>query len=526
MRALVLSASLALVLSGQAAAAQPGDLDHSFGGDGRVRTALAGGAAAVAGVAVTDTGRILAAATAGMRRAVVLRYLPDGRLDRSFAARGMAVISPSEEVELNDMVVDGAGRVVLAGSLGSRGTRDAALWRLLPSGATDGAFGSGGTVRVDLGGAEGEEVRGLAEQADGRLVAGVSILEPRPFHRNDLAAMRLLPGGDLDASFGDQGVTRVSDQSGVFLSPVALTMDPGGQLLVGVTETSARPGAGASVLRLLPDGAVDAPYGGWNDGRTRFSVSGDVTLLDIAADSRGGRVMVAGSNVEETYGRARPVVGAVTGAAPGSFGYGNDLTYGDRGSLLIPLRASDANATALALDERGSALVAGGTYGDRVTPFLARVDASGRLDRGFGTGGVRHVRFPDRVSHAAELAVQPDGRVVVAGPGSWFGPGRPRAVQLFRVHGGYDERAPRVSLRVDRRRCADGVLRLRVTARDASRLRRVVVRLGSRRLAASRRPRLAVRLRSARAGGRRIAVEATDVAGNTTRHTRRLAACA
>jgi uncharacterized delta-60 repeat protein len=526
MRALILAASLALAPSGHAAAAQPGDLDRSFGGDGRVRTVLAGGAATVAGVAVTDKGRILVAATAGKRRALVLRYLPDGRLDRSFAAGGMAVLSPAEDVALNDMVVDGAGRVVLGGSLGSRGAKDAALWRFLPSGVLDSGFGSGGTARVDLGGAEGEEVRGLAAQADGRPVAAVDIMEPRPFHRNDLAVVRLLPGGDLDSSFGEQGVTRVVDPTGVFLSPVAMALEPGAQLLVGVLATSARPGASASVLRLLPDGAIDAPYGGWGNGRSEFSVSGDDTLFDIAADSRTGRVMVAGSNIGEADGRARPVVGAVTGAVAEAYGYGNDLSYGDRGSLLIPLPATDANATAVALDEQGSALVAGGVYGDRVTPFVARVDPSGRLDRGFGTGGVRHVRFSDRVSLAAELAVQPDGGIVVAGPGNWYGRGRPRAVQVFRLHGGYDERAPRVSLRVGRARCADGVLRLRVTARDDSRLRRVVVRLGQRRLAATRRPRFALRLSSARAGGRRITVEATDVAGNTARHTRRLAACA
>jgi hypothetical protein len=224
-----------------------------------------------------------------------------------------------------------------------------------------------------------------------------------------------------------------------------MALEPGGQLLVGVLATSARPGAGASVLRLLPDGSVDLPYGGWGNGRTLFGV-----------------------------------IGAVTGGVPESYGIGNDLSYGDRGRLLIPLPATDANATALALDERGSALVAGGTYGDRLTPFVARVDPSGRLDRGFGTGGVRHVRFSDRVSHAAEMAVHPDGGIVVAGPGNWFGPGRPRAVQVFRVHGGYDERAPR----------------------------------------------LVLRLSSTRAGGRRITVEATDVAGNTARHIRRLGACA
>jgi uncharacterized delta-60 repeat protein len=526
MRVLVVAAAVGLALSSHAAAAQPGDLDRSFGGDGRVRTVLAGGAATVAGVAVTAEGRILVAATAGTRRALMLRYLPNGRLDRTFGTGGMAVLSTAEDVALHDMVVDRAGGAILGGSLGSRGTRDAALWRVLPSGVFDAGFGSDGTARLDLGGTEGEEVRSLGEQADGRLVAAVDISEPRPFHRNDLAVVRVLPDGGLDASFGEQGVTRVLDPNGLFLSPSGLAVEPGGHLLVGVLVTSARPGATASVLRLLPDGAVDVPYGGWNDGRAVFGVSGDFTLFDIANDPRTGRVLLAGSNIGATDGRARPVGGAIIGVAPGSFGYANDPSYGDRGSLLIPLPARDANATALALDGRGSTLMAGGTFGDRVAPFVARVDPSGRLDRGFGTNGVRRVRFSDRVALAAELAVQPGRGIVVAGPGHWYGPGRPHAVQMFRVHGGYDRRAPRVSVRVSRAGCTDGVLRLRVTARDQSRLRRVVVRIGRRRLAVSRRPRLGLRLSSTRAGGRRIEVEATDVAGNTARRTRRLAACA
>jgi hypothetical protein len=232
--------------------------------------------------------------------------------------------------------------------------------------------------------------------------------------------------------------------------------------------------------------------------------------------------------VFEDEGRTRPFAGALTGVVPEGYGAGNVLAYGDGGGRMLDLRGHEGIAEALVLDRRGSAMIAGGAFEPswkRSDLLVARVDRSGRLDRGFGGGGLRRVRFPERASLGAALALQPDGRIVAAGPADWGGlhPRSP-SLQLVRLHGGYDERAPRLSLRVVRRDCAAGVLRLRVTARDASALRRLVVALGDRRLAATRRKRLTIRL-GARAAGRRVTVAAADVAGNRATRSRRVGTC-
>jgi uncharacterized delta-60 repeat protein len=528
MRVLVLAAALGLSLASNAAAAQPGALDRTFGGDGRVETRLRGGAAQVAGVAVGPQGRILVGGTAGDGRVVLVRYRRDGRLDRGFGSGGIAEVVFPDGVGLHDMVVDASGRVLLGGSVGRGALRDAAVLRLLPSGALDPEFGANGIFRIDLGGAAGDFVSGLAVQGERGIVAAVSVEHGQPSTSswNDLAVLRLHGEGALDPGFGEQGLTRLAGTWTTPYWPAAVAIEPDAHVLVGVVAGyTPKLAVASSVLRLTPDGAIDTPFGGSQTGMLHFSLPGEERVRDIAFDASAGRVMVAGSVFEED-GHTRPFAGALTGVVPEGYGAGNVLSFGEGGGRMLD--GLEGIAEALVLDRRGSALIAGGAFGPswkRSDLLVARVDRSGRLDRGFASEGLRRVRFPGRAALGAALVLQPDGRIVAAGPAGWEGQ-HPRSptLQLVRLHGGYDERAPRLSLRVVRRDCAAGVLRLRVTARDASALRSLVVMLGDRRLAATRRGRLTIRL-SARAAGRRVRVVAADVAGNRATRSRLLGPC-
>ena len=184
-----------------------GTPDGSFGSKGLVVERLQGSAAAPAALAIAPNGKIVAAgerttgsldnpgvlvaarfnpdgsrdATFGSNgvaapdlgdlkptRANALRLLADGRilvggradeqfalarltaageLDPSFAAAGVNVTSPPGSSSLTTMEVDGAGRIVAAGTASNiNGQGQLALARYLPQGKLDPSFGAGGFI--------------------------------------------------------------------------------------------------------------------------------------------------------------------------------------------------------------------------------------------------------------------------------------------------------------------------------------------------------------------------------------------
>lgn len=86
---------------------------------------------------------------------------------------------------------------------------------------------------------------------------------------------------------------------------------------------------------------------------------------------------------------------------------------------------------AMALQPDGRIVMAGGSTADFV---LARFLANGQLDTGFGSGGVvtTDIAGGFQQEHAHAVLVQPDGRIVVAGTAQPAGGGQPMVVTLVR----------------------------------------------------------------------------------------------
>jgi uncharacterized delta-60 repeat protein len=96
-----------------------------------------------------------------------------------------------------------------------------------------------------------------------------------------------------------------------------------------------------------------------------------------------------------------------------------DPTFGTGGRATADFFASYDEAVALALQPDGRLVVAGYTYsGPHVLFALARFDASGALDGTFGSGGKTTADFPGAFGAqdlASALALQSDGKIVAGG---------------------------------------------------------------------------------------------------------------
>ncbi len=102
-------------------------------------------------------------------------------------------------------------------------------------------------------------------------------------------------------------------------------------------------------------------------------------------------------------------------AAPGDL----DTSFGLGGRVLTDFDRSTDIANAVAVQPDGKLVVGGTTYIDNDFSgedfALARYNPDGSLDRGFGNNGRVTTDFPGLAAVISAVAVQPDGKILVAG---------------------------------------------------------------------------------------------------------------
>lgn len=170
-----------------------GQLDPSFGSGGRVRTDSCGGVTGGASVAVSGDGRITAAATS------LVRYLADGSLDPSFAGGKPVPLG----FNASKLILQPDGATVVAGEGVLNRSIDGAVVRFLPDGTVDRKFGVGGVV-ADAG----QSVVAAALDSAGRIdLAGAT----PDYFNSHIAMARLLSDGRPDRSFMPPQETTVEE---------------------------------------------------------------------------------------------------------------------------------------------------------------------------------------------------------------------------------------------------------------------------------------------------------------------------
>jgi uncharacterized delta-60 repeat protein len=417
-----------------------GVLDPTFGTGGMVKTAIGSADSAAYAVATypavgtANDGKVVVAGYAfghkkgpvGNEDFAVARYNLDGTPDPSFGGSGTVTTDLGTNLDVaQDVAVQPDGKVVVAGYAGSA----FAVVRYNTDGSLDTSFGGTsamGKVITQLGGKNGYD-RGysLALQPDGKIVvAGVNAVVVAGISDMDLAVVRYNADGTLDASFGSAGKAIV--QFGVPVSYYGnleytdLAIDPGsgpldpnaGKIVIGANlNYGSSPALSYAVARLNTNGSLDTGFGG-GTGYTTFSTPNYFTSLAVQPDDR---VVLAGS-----------FVGAGTGAGPeldlarlnpdGTA----DATFGSGGVMLEPAPTPSYGwgGQSVALQADGKIVVAG-WMGSNPNPgsnfMVARFNpANGSPDASFGNNGI--AVWPVKDYDTADVALEPDGRIVVAGP--------------------------------------------------------------------------------------------------------------
>jgi uncharacterized delta-60 repeat protein len=272
---------------------QNGDPDNSFSKDGALTTRPPGGGSAQA-VAIQKDGRIVVAGNArsGDDFALV-RYKPNGKLDRSFAGDGKATINFGGQDGARALAIQRDGRIVVGGAdcaAGGMCTQDNfAIARLRDNGKLDKSFSSDGKAIVNLaGGSLGDSIDDVAIQGDGRIVAVGQVYNGSD---TDFGAVRFKPNGKLDRDFSGDG-KRIEDLGGdESAHGVAIQGD---DRIVLAGSTNAGPTLDTALVRYKPNGRPDDSFAG--DGTAIQPVgSGAESTLDVAM--QGSKYIVTGGSI-------------------------------------------------------------------------------------------------------------------------------------------------------------------------------------------------------------------------------------
>jgi uncharacterized delta-60 repeat protein len=344
-----------------------------------------------------------------------------GYPDATFGTAGVAAVSldPAFSPGSADVAIQSDGRIVVVGSWVEVldfpflvVIHGVAVARFLPDGTPDASFGNMGVV-VLLESVHDSLPGGvLVQPADGKIVV-LATVGTNSAH--DFALERLLPDGTPDSTFGSGGI--VFDDLGADDNAVDMTLDSGGNIVVsGATGAGGPPYLlyDTVLARYRPDGTLDATFGsgghvvedlggGLRDEASAVAIQGDGTIV-IA-----GRVFFDNANA--------------TGFLVARFLDDGtlDTAFGSSGSVTTTFNESSGGGE-LALQADGK-LVVSGYQGAAGHPNIAvlRYLASGTLDPAFGDGGKVTIEQLTGYSFPSGLALQADGRIVIAGSDAQHG---------------------------------------------------------------------------------------------------------
>lgn len=299
---------------------------------------------------------------------------------------------------------------------------------LTTPGTPDPSFALNGLLKLPIPGIASHEAAAVLALPDGKLLVAL------PLEGSDalLAIARLNEDGTLDKSFGshETGFVEISLNGASMSTVFGLdALRDGGWLVRVQYFTQKAVDAGQAMIRLKGNGELDDSFG--DNGVSLFSfykIPSSTPASSAGAKSSQKSPATnafTGSAVQQVDGKIvllhfllidepwpSPVVMRLL--ANGSL----DPSFDGAGYVLVDVGATSSTAGAIAVQGDGKVLVCGvfqnGETGSGV--FLARLDVAGKLDKDFNNGQAKLIFDEDGESSLHAVSVrESDGRIVAVG---------------------------------------------------------------------------------------------------------------
>jgi large repetitive protein len=396
--------------------------DPTFGSAGYVNTpAITGGSSTKPGaVLLLPDGKIVAAAStaAGMNGWAVYLLNPDGSV---IVTSYTAFPGATEPGTAYAIARQADGKILIAGDSTTNGVTDWAVARYNADGTSDFTFGNSGTLVLPHVGYD--SIYDMQVEADGNiLVSGFW------YDTSDFRVTRISPAG-VELASASIPVYQAAPGERVYSLVNDMAIGADGKIaLVGVVDvqnssTGAQIDRFSTVVRLNPDLSPDSTFG--SGGFRTFTAAQfgsyaevDLSGVEVLAD---GRVVVGGT----AWQGANHSIGHFATARFNTDGT-LDTSYAGDGTATLSLAGGNidnAEVFDLAVQPNGKVVLAGYAWrsGNGTNQALARFNSDGTADTSFNTTGYYVAAdYPAQGSFEQINAIDllPDGRLVAQAGGT------------------------------------------------------------------------------------------------------------
>ncbi|HEX8248141.1 MAG TPA: FG-GAP-like repeat-containing protein [Pyrinomonadaceae bacterium] len=353
-----------------------------------------------------------------------------GDLDQSFGVQGRRIVLiPNSQPNFliwntaQDIVVQPDGKILVAGGANDTNTGFSyTVVRFNTDGSLDSGFANGGIFRFEFGNGS-DEAQGIVLQPDGKIVvAGEANVNPFAAD-TAFGVIRLNPNGTFDSTFGNNGVVITNFFSSLDKA-TEVALQPDGKIVATGWVTQGGDNNGLTydfaAVRYNPNGTLDLTFGG-GDGIAFVDFNGRGDLAQTSVLQPNGKIVLAGyvsivQGADYDYGLARL-------NADGSL----DTTFDGDGKVTTTFGETDWNelARGMALAPDGKIVVTGDSYNP--PPVIgqsgnwditvARYNQNGSLDTTFDGDGrfIFDSNQGDGNEDSQDVFVQPDGKILLIG---------------------------------------------------------------------------------------------------------------
>ena len=252
----------------------------------------------------------------------------------------------------------------------------------------DSSFGISGKVTTDIGAGTIDYGTKAAIQNDGKIIV-VGNSASADYSVRDFALVRYSSTGLLDTSFGAAG--KVTTDFGSSDDAWSVLVQNDGKLIVAGYS-----GNNFALARYTNTGSLDTSFD--TDGKVTTDFGGDDYGFSASVQNDGKIIVAGSSNTDFALARYN---------TDGSL----DTSFDTDGKVTTNFGGNDYGAD-VQIQTDGKIIVAGVSNNDFA---LARYNTDGSLDTSFGTAGKVTTDLGTNIDYAYEVAIQSDGRIVLAG---------------------------------------------------------------------------------------------------------------
>ncbi len=356
-------------------------------------------------IAIEDDGKIL---TCGYYSIItdcgLTRYKQNGTPDSSFGSNGKALSIGNLGNLGRSVVTQQDGKIVVCS-----GNSDFEIARYLTNGSPDLLFGGGGKVTYSIPGTISSDAYSVLVQPDGKIVvSGTAVINNI---QSIILIARLNDNGTLDNTFGTNGVTTtLMGQSAA--SGISVARQNDGKLVVGGYSISQSYVFKFALVRYNTNGVLDNAFG--NGGKVEpflNDINHPYDFCNSIVLQNDGKILMAGATAD-----TQDQFAVLRINTDGSI----DSSFGNNGIVKTDFFPYDNlnEASDVTIQQDGKIIVVGYAYLDNSTGYnnaaMARYNTNGTLDSSYGQNG-KIVIAIDSITGFAAAAMQPDGKIVVAG---------------------------------------------------------------------------------------------------------------